>query len=258
MIQHLSTITAIENVAPDIWVISFHLPASYPAIAPGQFVNVRVTDAFVPLLRRPFSFYWQSPGEGQIIFRVVGEGTRLLARKKIGDSIDILGPLGNAFRTDDDFETGIIVAGGLGVAPMPLLTNVLKNKGKKFVTFVGARSKDQMVDRYLENLIVATEDGSMGSRGTIIQVLHKQLSEKRYGHPKVFVCGPTKMLDAIYNVVREYNISCEVSLEGTMACGMGICQGCPVELTNKERKYALICKDGPVFNIQSLRIPING
>jgi dihydroorotate dehydrogenase electron transfer subunit len=150
------------------------------------------------------------------------------------------------------------VAGGLGVAPMPILTQLIKSLKKKFVTYIGARTNNQVVDRYLENVFIATDDGSRGSRGTVVDILEKELAEKRYPDPKIFACGPTKMLNNLFRLVKKDNIPCEVSLEGVMACGVGICQGCPVELADDEKRYALMCKDGPVFDIHSLRMPING
>jgi len=258
MIHYISTISSVENLAPDIWAITFQLPDNYPEILAGQFVNIRVNDSLYPFLRRPFSFYRQMKGEGQILFRVVGEGTKLLAQKKVADPLDLLGPLGNSFSIDGEYDTAILVAGGLGVAPMPLLMNQLKHAGKKIVSYLGARTKAQLVDRFLENLTIVTDDGSMGSRGTVVDILQEHLEEKRYSRPKIFACGPTGMINNLYHVISKYKIPCDVSLEGTMACGIGICQGCPVEICDCEKKYKLICKDGPVFDLHTLRVPVNG
>jgi dihydroorotate dehydrogenase electron transfer subunit len=258
MIQYYATIKAIENISSDIWMITFRLPENYPEVRAGQFVNVRINDSLTPLLRRPFSFYSQLPSHGRILFRVVGEGTILLSQKKMGESLDILGPLGNSYCVDDEYDTAILVAGGLGVAPMPILTEQIKKTGKRIVTFLGGRTKGNIISQYLENVIVATDDGSIGERGTIVDVLRKCLSNNGYSRPKIFTCGPTSMINSIYKLIKEFDIACEVSLEGTMACGFGICQGCPVEVCDSEKKYKLICKDGPVFDLHSLRVPING
>jgi dihydroorotate dehydrogenase electron transfer subunit len=258
MIQYTASILSIENLISDIWMITFHLPENYPIVLAGQFVNIRVQDSPTPFFRRPFSFYGQSPGRGQILFHVVGEGTKILAQKKVGDPLFLLGPLGNSFSIDGEFDTALLVAGGLGVAPMSLLSDQLRKAGKNIITLLGARTKEQIISRNLENITITTDDGSMGLRGTVVDVLRKHLKERRYSNPKIFACGPIPMINKIYSVINEFNIPCEVSLEGTMACGIGICQGCPVEVRDNEKKFKLICKEGPVFDLHSLRVPING
>jgi dihydroorotate dehydrogenase electron transfer subunit len=222
---------------------------------PGQFVNVRVEDGTDPLLRRPFSIH-RTDGEGiDIIFNVIGRGTGSLRRKRPGDFIDVIGPLGVPFSLDrDDFETGVLVAGGLGVAPLPIATATLLAAGKNVETFLGARTKAQLATESLHNLHIATDDGSAGFYGTVVDLARETLANGLFPKPKVFACGPTAMLRAVAQYVLSAKIPCEVSLEGPMGCGIGICQGCPVELAGSEKTYALMCKDGPTFDVRKVRL----
>jgi dihydroorotate dehydrogenase electron transfer subunit len=188
----------------------------------------------------------------EILFNVVGVGTSILASKRPGDTLDLLGPLGKPFNIRDDFETALLVAGGVGVAPFPLLTDWLMRAGKQIVTFLGARSVYQLSRAYVTNLHVATEDGSEGFQGTVVELLERYLDSHPVVQPKIFGCGPTNMLRALSVVAQRRAIACELSLEGEMACGIGLCQGCPVERADGAAKYALVCKEGPTFNCEEI------
>ncbi|MBX2992231.1 MAG: dihydroorotate dehydrogenase electron transfer subunit [Bacteroidetes bacterium] len=206
-------------------------------------------------MRRPFSVYRTQGEFVEIIFNVVGKGSSVLRKKQRGDLIDALGPLGVPFSlSEDDFDTAVLVGGGLGVAPLPIATATLVARQKSVLTFIGSRTDRQLVKNHLINVHVATDDGTEGLHGTVVDLLKKYSDSYRSGRPKIFACGPTKMLHAVAAFAIENTIPCEVSLEGPMACGFGICQGCPVELTGTERKYALMCKDGPTFDVRRIRI----
>jgi len=122
------------------------------------------------------------------------------------------------------------------------------------LTLLGARSADLIVDAHLDNLRVATDDGSRGMRGTVVDLADRIVTTEELEAPRFFACGPTRMLRAVADMAHSRQIECEVSLEGQMACGFGICQGCPVELVGQDHKYALMCKDGPVFNTKDIVI----
>lgn len=241
-------VESVREVAWNTHVLSLRSPEIAGAVRAGQFLNIKTRDYFVPLLRRPFSVHRVAGESVEILFNVVGPGTQIMASSGESDRLDVIGPLGNHFGIDDDFDEAVLVAGGLGVAPMPALTDELKAMGKKIVTLVGARNTSQIVRRHLENVRVATDDGSEGHHGTVVDLLRAAMTERELQHPKVFSCGPTPMLRALSALAAEYSLRCEVSLESPMACGIGICQGCPVEVTHGRGKYALVCRDGTVFN----------
>jgi dihydroorotate dehydrogenase electron transfer subunit len=251
MVHLSSPVASINRVGPGIYVMGF-LAGEIAAVAlPGQFINIRVVDSCQPLLRRPFSIYRVAGDTIEIIFNVVGAGTNILSTKKAGDMVDIIGPLGRSFDTDGDYKTALLIGGGMGVAPLPILTLAVKPR-RKFHTFLGARSKELLISTHLENVLLATDDGSAGFHGTVVGLVREKLVTERYTDPKIFACGPNPMLNGISQMASEYDIPCELSLESVMACGIGICQGCPVENTGSEKKYSLICKDGPVFNSKSI------
>jgi dihydroorotate dehydrogenase electron transfer subunit len=199
------------------------------------------------LLRRQYSISNVDGDTCEILFAVVGTGTHVLARKRPDDHIGVYGPLGNSFGIEKEFDTALIVAGGIGVAPFPYLTTALRQHGKRIETFLGARSKDLLVSRTLENVHTATDDGSDGFHGTVVSCLHAFLEATTVERPRIFACGPNAMLHATQQYALAHGIPCELSLESEMACGVGICQGCPIERTEGDRKYALVCTDGPCF-----------
>jgi dihydroorotate dehydrogenase electron transfer subunit len=222
---------------------------------PGQFVNIKPDKSVDPLLRRPFSVYYTEGDRVQIIFNVIGKGTSVLKHKREGETIDVLGPLGVPFTLDvPDYKTGILVGGGLGVAPLPKTTLELEKLGKSIITFLGSRTSSMLVEHHLSNVRIATDDGSRGFRGNVVDLMKRELAGKQFNSLKVFACGPTRMLQALQTFVLGTDLKCEASLEGPMGCGFGICQGCPVEIVGSERKYALMCKDGPTFDIRRIRI----
>jgi dihydroorotate dehydrogenase electron transfer subunit len=182
------------------------------------------------------------------MFNVHGEGTRYLSEKKEGDILDILAPLGNGFNIEGDYKTAVIVAGGIGAAPFPLLTRYLISSDKKIVTLMGGRNKNDLTNYGLVNLDYSTDDGSKGFHGNVVQLFKSKIENYSLDEIKVFACGPTPMLKALKEFCDKNNIQCEISTECAMACGFGICQGCPIESTFNGEKYLLVCKDGPVFN----------
>ena len=253
MVHEVCSIALLENVGPQIYLIGFRSPRLSTNIEPGQFVNIKVDDSRSPLLRRPFSVYKVITDVVQVIFSVVGTGTKILSEKEPGETLDVIGPLGRPFDVNSRYETAILVAGGLGVAPLPMITDAIGGK-RNIVTFLGTRTKNQLVCGSLTNLHVATDDGSEGFHGTVVDLLRRELLRHRFPGPRIFACGPNAMLSSLNKLATEYAIPCEVSLESAMACGMGICQGCPVSRVGQTKKYSLICKEGPVFDSQTVRL----
>jgi dihydroorotate dehydrogenase electron transfer subunit len=237
----------------DIHLLKIHCPEIASSVKPGQFLNIRVSETMYPLLRRPFSVCDVEGDYFYLMFNVFGEGTRILSRKHKGDLIDILGPLGNGFNLDSDYETAVIVAGGLGAAPFPFVTRKIKS-AKKILSFIGGKTHSDVIKYGLENISVATDDGSEGFKGNVVQLLEKNMDTLKNGKVKIFACGPNAMLHALKEFCILNDLECEVSTECAMACGFGICQGCPIESTERKDKYYLVCKDGPVFNIKDVVI----
>jgi dihydroorotate dehydrogenase electron transfer subunit len=248
IVQQLFPVQSCHEVAAKTFLFRFKSPEIAASAQPGQFVNILAAETGEgPFLRRPFSISRIEDDIIEIIFHVVGIGTNLLSRKQLGDWVDIVGPLGEPFHGNAEYDTALLVAGGIGVAPFPFLTDELLKRGKRIETFIGYRNTEQVFTEHLQNVRIATDDGSDGFHGNVVQLLESSLVQNNFDKAKIFACGPTVMLKALTELARRKNICCEMSLEGQMACGFGICQGCAVERTEGPAKYALVCKDGPAF-----------
>ncbi|MGI6643712.1 MAG: dihydroorotate dehydrogenase electron transfer subunit [Bacillota bacterium] len=228
---------------------------------PLQFVNVKVGDGSDPFLRRPFSIsgIHEDSGLIEITWRIVGRGTEIMSRWEPGDTVKVLGPLGNGFslRTESRDVFGDrkqprlwLVAGGTGLAPMYPLAQEAKELGYEVSLFFGARSKDELMDTSrFQNLgcevHTTTEDGSAGHRGLVTEVLTRYVQVFRKGEIMV-ACGPEAMLGAVKSFVG-HSLDLYVCLEGRMACGIGLCQGCAVKARGQDVAYLHVCSHGPVF-----------
>ena len=248
MLQQLCPVQSCYEVASKTFLLRFNSMEIAASSQPGQFVNVLVAETGEgQFLRRPFSISRIEENSIELIFHVIGIGTHILSRKRVGDWIDVIGPLGQPFHRDAEYDTALLVAGGIGIAPFPFLTNDLLKRGKRIETFVGYRNSGQVFTDHLQNVRIATDDGSNGFHGNVVQLLESSFVQNNFGKSKIFACGPTVMLKALTEFAKQKNICCEMSLEGQMACGFGICQGCAVERSEGATKYALVCKDGPAF-----------
>jgi dihydroorotate dehydrogenase electron transfer subunit len=248
IMQQICRVKSCDEIAEKTFLLRFTSSDIAAVAQPGHFVNVLTADfGEGPLLRRPFSISRIDNDIVELLFHAIGEGTILLSRKRAGDTIDVLGPLGQSFHRDADYETALIVAGGIGVAPFPFLTADLQQRRKHIETFIGYRNARQIISTNMINIHLATDDGSQGFHGNVVQLLEQFMNHADLGKAKIFGCGPTVMLKALKELAQRKKLCCEISLEGQMACGVGICQGCPVERTGEGRHYALVCKDGPTF-----------
>jgi len=227
---------------------------------PGQFVEVRCAKGVNPLLRRPLGIHRITSDGVDVLYEVVGKGTGLLSQKGQGEELGIIGPLGKGFIIDPAADISILVAGGIGVAPMMALAEELKAKGRQIVhVLIGARKASHVLcEREFRSLgckvRISTDDGSKGYKGLVTDPLRKLLAESKvdtflpdFRRVTIYACGPTGMLRAVSGIAQELGIKCQVSLEERMACGVGICLGCPVKV-RPTGEYKMVCKDGPVFD----------
>ncbi len=251
MKQYYCNITENLQVNKNTFIISCRNEELANNIKPGQFCNIKVNDSYVPLLRRPFSV---SDVNGDIIsfmITVNGIGTEILHNKKIGEVLDLLGPLGNSFNVSDEFDIAVFVAGGIGVAPFPYLIKSLDEK--EIRAYFGFRSKRDIITIDGCDQIISTDDGSFGIKGNVIDALYNDIDFLMKNKVKIFGCGPHPMLKALQKFCLENKIEAEISTESAMACGFGICQGCPIESAHED-SYKLICKDGPIFNVKDVKL----
>ncbi len=253
MNQYFCKITSNRFITKNTFILECECPDLVNIIKPGQFCNIKVSDNLVPLLRRPFSISDVQNKNISFMISLHGKGTEILASKKEGEYLDILGPLGNGFDyTSNDFSKAIIIAGGIGIAPFPYLIKKLKVLNISFECYLGFRNNTEIINEGITKYSVATDDGSFGVNGNIIDLLKKELVYNS-GY-KLFACGPTPMLKAVQKFAADNNYNCEISTESAMACGFGICQGCPIESTHQDDHFMLVCKDGPVFNSRDVKL----
>jgi dihydroorotate dehydrogenase electron transfer subunit len=243
-----------RDVAENVRILRFRSPEIASTVQPGQFVNIKPDSSYDPLLRRAYSVHRTDGDVAEIIYNVHGKGSRIFAAKQPGDPLNVMGPLGQAFSRPDDLRMAVLVSGGLGIAPMPILGDRLASDGVEVVNIHGSRTASLIPDDgRLRNVRYATDDGSIGLRGTTIDGLRHFLESEEWPDDlQVYACGPNPMLSALSSFCRDRNLALEVSLECQMACGVGICQGCPVEMREGEFKYQLVCAHGPNFDSRSV------
>ena len=221
-------------------------------IKAGQFVQVRVDDAQHTYLRRPISIHdvdYQNRTITLLVQRV-GEGTNKMSDTEIGDTLNIIYPLGNGFTIPENNEGNVIlVGGGIGIAPLYYLGKMLKEKGIEPQFLLGGRSKSDMIMleefESVGKVYITTNDGSLGEAGFVTH--HSIWKAKQFD--MIYTCGPKPMMMAVTKIARENNIDCEVSLENLMACGLGACLCC---VENTIEGNVCVCKEGPVMNINKL------
>ncbi len=231
---------------------------------PGQFVMLRLEDRNWPLLSRPFSICNLIDTDGlttglELLCKIVGNGTAALSQVKKGTCLTILGPLGNGFDVTENYRSVFIVAGGIGVAPMVLLGQMLIAKGivpENVTVFSGGYSQADLLcqddfRRMGMQLIQTTDDGSSGAKGLVTVPLKARLQTRP--PDMIYACGPGAMLKAVAEMSRHFQVRCQLSIETVMACGMGACLGCAVEIRLPSSKYLHACIDGPVFNANEIR-----
>ena len=257
MKQVMAPIISNSEVMPGTYLMWLEAPDIATAAQPGQFVMVYCGED--TLLRRPLSVHRIDEDKFALLFKVVGVGTQWLSRCKMGDSIVIYGPLGNGFYIDSGINNLLLVAGGIGIAPLCFLADEALKAGKKVTLIMGARSADYLLPistpQSLFNegvqpsnihVVNATDDGSEGFKGLATDLIPAYAD----GADQIFACGPVAMYRTIAADHNDkYGRPVQISLEIMMGCGIGVCYGCTIK-TKKGLKQ--VCKDGPVFGLEEI------
>ena len=276
-IQRTAAILKHERIARDTYRLRLAAPTIAQAIRPGQFVMVRpaAEPGTDPLLGRAFALYdVVRDHDGQataldVVYLVMGKGTRALSHKREGDSLSLWGPLGNGFGPPSPGSV-VMVAGGVGQTPFVALAKEWLGQARygladaaqahretplaeRVDLLYGVRSADllagvadfQAVGVHVD---IATDDGSAGHHGYVTDLLERRLAQgQRIG--SIVACGPPAMLAIVAKLAQRYSVTAQVSLENHMACGFGACFSCvaPIRMPNGEIDLRRVCVDGPVF-----------
>lgn len=249
-IKEIGKVVSQEQLASDVYSLWVQTKDIAVAAKAGQFVALYSKDG-AKLLPRPISICEVEGDTLRLVYRVVGKGTAEFAKLTQGDDIDIMGPLGNGYELLD--KDAILIGGGIGIPPMLQLAKSLNCK-KEIV--VGYRDELFLVDDLAKygNVTIATEDGSAGTKGNVLQAI----AEQGIKGSVIYACGPTPMLRAIKAYALENDIECYLSLEEKMACGIGACLACVCKSTEKDHHSMVnnkrVCKEGPVFNAKEVEL----
>lgn len=248
---------------------------------PGQFYNIRCTGNRDPLLRRPFSIHRLTKENGipclQILYRVIGKGTEWLSHRKKGETLDLIGPLGNGFLIERRTDV-VLAARGIGIAPLCAVADAVRSMDpeSRLHILMGARIKDRVFYQEelqrLGTLYVYTDDGSLGFHGRAPELLLHLLETGKVPRScSLYACGPAPMLMELSSLSQRFGFDGQAALETHMGCGFGACLSCAIPLRPASiRKntrwtksalqwsedgrtcYSLICKDGPVYDIREV------
>jgi dihydroorotate dehydrogenase electron transfer subunit len=283
MIQGLSKIVSNGRITENCWRMVLDVPRIAAEVRPGQFIHVKIGGESGPLFRRPFSVFRRVTLDGdhlgiEIVYKVVGQGTRCMTELRQGDTVDIIGPLGHGFELRREKSAQVVVAGGTGVACLFLLAEEIANAGLPLKILLGADTKASLLmkDEYASlkgEVMVSTDDGTCGYHGFVTRMLADALEKGTISLDcAVYATGPEAMLKALAPVCHQFHIPAQVSMERHMMCGIGACLACVCRVDRaristtrdtrtshmqfvdgKDFGYGLVCKDGPVFDIDEVR-----
>ena len=246
-----ASVLSIEEIGKDIFSLLLQTCQIAKEASPGQFVSVYANDSS-RLLPRPISVCEADKDSGmlRLVFRIAGAGTREFSRLRAGDEVDIVGPLGNGFPVDRaEGKKVFLIGGGIGIPPMIQMDHELRAAGTaaKATVVLGYRDEVFLTGDFLSETVIATEDGSAGIRGNVLDAIR----ENDLHADVIFACGPTPMLRALKAYAQQEGIECWLSLEEKMACGIGACLSCvcrSAEIDDHSRVHnKRVCTEGPVF-----------
>ena len=233
-----------EEVAEKIFRLTLDAPELAKISRAGQFVQVKISDEFT--LRRPLGIASTAGGKVKIFYRAVGRGTEKLSARRAGESLNILGALGNGYSAYDGKI--LLVGGGMGLAPLLCAAEHFSAD-----VLIGGRTRDEVTfwqeefRPHVGKIFITTDDGSYAKKGFVIDLLPEVLSAENYS--AILTCGPEIMMRGVAKFAFEKNIPCEVSFEKRMACGLGACLSCSIDTVNGRKK---VCKDGPIFDAKEV------
>lgn len=250
MVKERAVIVSQKCIGTDIYDMVLSFPRGAKEAKPGQFIAMYCEDG-TKLLPRPISICGIDAENGtlRVVYRIAGKGTRLFSEMKEGDSLEVLGPLGNGFTMKE--EKAIIVGGGIGIPPM---LELAKQLSCEKTVVLGYRDELFLKEEFeaCADVVVATEDGSCGTKGTVIDAIN----EANVDGAVIYACGPMPMLKALAEYAEAHNMEAQISLEERMACGIGACLGCICKTKKKDHHTNVnnqrICKDGPVFDAKEV------
>lgn len=255
MKKYILDLKVVENIRlhQNYCLLKFTSDQPLPEMFPGQFVEVQVKNSPTTFLRRPISINYVDRNSNQLwlLVQLIGDGTRKMAEFQPGEYVNIMLPLGNGFSqpTRPD-EKLLLIGGGVGTAPLLYLGQCLKEAGYSPSFLLGARSKDDVMQlddfKAIGDVYITTEDASLGEAGYVTN--HSVLTKIHFD--RIYTCGPKPMMKAVATYAAGASIYCEVSLENTMACGIGACLCCVEKM--KDGHNVCVCTEGPVFNIEKL------
>ena len=249
MRQAKAAVTSNDEVMPGAHLIWLDCPQIASPARPGQFAMVRCGEDFEYPLRRPLSIHQRDGNKLALLFNIVGKGTQWLSECQAGDELDLLGPLGNGFSIQSTAKNILLVAGGIGIAPLVFLAQQALSKGQSVTLLLGASTARQLYpERLLSpkvNLITATEDGTASKKGMITDYLPDFIGSA----DQIFACGPMPMYQTMARMPELSNKPVQISLEVRMGCGLGICYGCTIKTKSGLRQ---VCQDGPIFDLDDI------
>lgn len=253
MVKERAVIVSQRCIGTDIYDMVLSFPKGAKEAKPGQFIAMYCEDG-TKLLPRPISVCGIDAEKGtlRVVYRIAGEGTRLFSEMKEGDSLEVLGPLGNGFTMKE--EKAVIVGGGIGIPPM---LELAKRLSCEKTVVLGYRDELFLKEEFdsCAAVVVATEDGGYGTKGTVIDAI----KEAKVDGAVIYACGPMPMLKALAEYAEAHGMEAQISLEERMACGIGACLGCICKTKKKDHHTNVnnqrICKDGPVFDAKEVVFP---